>query len=86
MGQILAQFEIASALFNNGVLTKTAEPILKDHIVEVFARLISTVEGRETISQCSSSQDTFKELRTFLANHAPTALKAITYSESQPDA
>jgi hypothetical protein len=83
MGQILAQFEVAAALFNNGVLTKTAEPILKDHIVEVFARLISTDEGKRTISECSSSPDTFKELRRFLADHAPTALNALTFAESR---
>lgn len=83
MGQILAQFEVAAALFNNGVLTKTAEPILKDHIVEVFVQLISTDEGKRTVSQCSSSPDTFKELRRFLAAHAPTALRALTFQESR---
>lgn len=83
MGQILAQFEVAAALFNNGVLTRTAEPILKDHIVEVFVRLISNEDGRRTISECSSSPDTFKELRKFLADHAPTALRALSFQENR---
>lgn len=83
MGQILAQFELAATLFNSDVLTRTAEPILKDHIVEVFALLTTSEEGRRTINACSSSRDTFKELRKFFAKNAPTALRFLDFQERQ---
>ncbi len=81
MGQIFAQFETAARLFNDDILTKTALPILKDHIVEVYTFVQSTPEGKVFINSCESSHTTFEELRKFLKIHLPTALLAQQYSK-----
>jgi hypothetical protein len=79
MGQILAQFEIAAALFNNRILTKDANVILADHIVEVFTQLNSTTEGETLIERCCSSPSTFKELRSFVNERMPQALNSLDF-------
>ena len=83
MGQILAQFELAAMLFNNKTLSKDALPILKDHIVEVFTALQVSEEGKKIIDVCRSSPDTFKELTRFAREHMPTALRVLSFCESE---
>ena len=81
MGQVLSHFEVAAALFNKKILTKNALPILKDHIVEVFASIAGTSDGERLIKACCSSPDTFKELRSFLREHSSTALQSLSFRE-----
>jgi hypothetical protein len=82
MGQILAQFEIAAALFNQEILTNTALPILKDHIIEVFSSITTDTYGKELLGRCASSPETFVELRKFSRSHMPTALRFLQHEES----
>lgn len=81
MGQILAQFEVAASLFNHDILTKSALPILKDHIVEIFSSIAVSTDGPRLLQACCSSPETFKELRTFLKKHTPTALNAMAFRD-----
>jgi hypothetical protein len=79
IGQILVHFEIAATLFNKRVLTGTALPILRDHIVEVYSALISDVSTAAIVDNCRSSDKTFSELDRFLKKHFPTALTALDH-------
>lgn len=83
MGQILAHFELAAMLFNRETLSKDALPILKDHIIEVFTSLQTSVDGRRIIELCRSSPDTFKELTAFARDHMPTALRVLQFADSR---
>jgi hypothetical protein len=80
MGQIFTQFEIASKLFNDTVLSKDALHILKDHIIEVYTAIQSSEDGPKFIESCISSPTTFDELKKFLKQHFPTALLAQKYA------
>lgn len=82
-GQILTHFEIAAALFNDGVLTDQASKILCDHIVEVFSTMEASDSGRAIITHCNSSSETFKELRAFAKKNFPKALLAQAFSQNQ---
>jgi hypothetical protein len=84
MGQILAHFEIASALFNRSILSDGALPILKDHIVEVFSRLQASEDGTRVMKECCSSSSTYIELRRFASKNFPTALKALGFDPDRP--
>lgn len=78
LGQILTQFELASMLFNRGILTRQALPILKDHIIEVFRGIRGSDLGEKFIEKCMSSDTTLCELKAFMKAHQPTALRATT--------
>ena len=81
MGQIFAQFEIASRLFNDRILTNDALPILKDHIIEVYTLVQSSDYGKKFIEDCRSSPTTFEELSKFLKVYFPKALLAQQFTE-----
>lgn len=85
-GQILAYFEVAASLFNDGILTKQASKILRDHIIEVFTSLQTSNAGREVIEHCRSSGTTFDELQKFAKTHFPRALLAQAFSDQRSDA
>ena len=85
MGQILAQFEIASGLFNRGVLTNQATLILGDHIVEVFTQLRASSDGQDLIDRCCSSDTTFEELKRFAASRMPQALNVAQFRAARED-
>ena len=78
-GQILAQFEIASGLFNDRVLTGAAGKILEDHIVEVFTSWQSDTEGKQLLDKCRSSGRTFEELEKFIQHRFGRALLADAF-------
>ena len=80
-GQILAHFEVAAALFNDGILTDQASKILADHIVEVFTALETSESGRAVIAHCNSSSETFQELRSFAKKRFSKALLAQAFNE-----
>ena len=80
MGQILAQFEVASALFNKNVLAEKANSILGDHIVEVFCQIRASSSGQLLIERCRSADTTFSELQRFILKRKPQALDAIELS------
>lgn len=83
MGQILSYFEIACSLFNRGILTKSANLVLEDHIVEVFTQIQSDTGGQAFIRECLSSPTTFSELKTFFKGRMPQALNAMSFSDAR---
>jgi hypothetical protein len=82
-GQILAYFEIACALFNKNILSSDANSILGDHIVEVFAVLQASENGRAIIKTCKSSSSTFSELEKFGKSRFSQALQTLAFEESK---
>ncbi|WP_156359408.1 hypothetical protein [Sphingomonas sp. Leaf242] len=83
MGQILAHFEIAAALFNRNILSTNAPSILGDHIVEVFTQIQASDAGKSLIAQCCSSDSTFSELIKFVRNRMPQALSSYGFQEQK---
>lgn len=79
MGQILAQFEIASGLFNKNILTDDATLILGDHIVEVFSQISMSPDGIRLLETCQSSHSTFQELKKFIRDRMPQALNTADF-------
>ena len=82
-GQALAYFEVASGLFNDGILTNQASKILKDHIVEVFTSFHVSVSGKRLLDHCQSSGTTFSELRKFADQHFSKALLAQAFADDK---
>ena len=82
-GQILAQFEIASGLFNDELLHASAQKILADHIVEVFTAWQADEVGKKLIRDCYSSKDTFIELHKFARSKFPKALLADAFGDTE---
>lgn len=82
-GQILAYFEVAAALFNDGVLATQANKILKDHIVEVFSNFQINQSGQKLLDYCKSADTTLDELHKFARANFPEALLAQAFSENR---
>lgn len=80
-GQILSYFEIAATLLNNGILSKDAEKILTDHIIEVFSDLKSSEAGKALLERCRSSNSTFADLQNFAAKRFTKVLLAQSFGD-----
>lgn len=78
-GQILTQFEIATALINRGQLSNAAEIVLRDPIVEIFTKLRADENGRKVIDSCLSSSESLCELKFFARRHQPQALAFLGF-------
>lgn len=85
MGQIFSHFELAAMLFNKRTLSPRAQPILENHIADIYMSFRSTDEGRKLIDGYRSSENTFCELDAFLKTHVgPAAEPVPTRPVTQP--
>lgn len=85
IGQILAQFETASALIRTGILTHNASLILEDHILEVYANLKEGDATRKAIERCRSADSTFENLEWLMTKRFGKTLNAVRFRQgNQP--
>lgn len=82
VGQILAYYEVSATLFNRGAMAEDAACILKDHIVEMWAKMLESESSRALIENVKSSSTTFSEMEKFFRSHLPKSLADKTFREN----
>ena len=73
-GQLTSYYELACGLFGDGMLSTKAARTLKEHLRDVLPVMLAHPSFAKRFEELTSCEDTFENIRWFVANHA----KAVT--------